>query len=85
MFSEIQVGLETEDSTGQITDVIEIEERFDNLPNAARVKPITFSATRYFSTANTKIYLKAQEVSGNAHATDVFLAQSTIKVERLAS
>ena len=85
LFSEIQVGLETEDSAGQIVDVIEIEERFDNLPNAARVKTITFSATRYFSTANTKIYLKAQEVSGNAHATDVFLAQSTIKVERLAS
>ena len=85
LFSEIQVGLETEDSAGQIVDVIEIEERFDNLPNAARVKPITFSVTRYFSTANTKIYLKAQEVSGNAHTTDVLLNQSTIKVEKLES
>ena len=85
LFSEIQVGLETEDSSSQIADVIEIEERFDNLPNATRIKPIMFSATRYFSTAGTKIYIKVQEVSGNSHTTDVLLDQSTIKVEKLAS
>ena len=82
--SRFAVELIQEDSNGNPTDAFSVNEYFPQLPNSAVRRAISFSATRVF-TAGSNVYVKIQEISGNAGNTYQLMGDSTIKVEKLAS
>ena len=82
--SRFAVELIQKDSSGNEVDAFAVNEYYPQLPNSAVRRSISFSATRVF-TAGSHVYVKIQETSQNAGNTYQLLADSTIKIEKLAS